>query len=125
MATAIEQLRAMHGLADNWDGYGAAAPQPNALELAQEFVGFIEAMLRHNGTAATVLHVSPTRVGGVLIDWQDPAREHEIEIDPDGSIGFLHLDKGTGQIETRKFSPGSAGVVQRGLLDELCQTLAA
>ena len=125
MATPSEQLQAMHGLAADWDGYGAAAPQANAIDLAQEFVGLIEAMLLHAGTPPGVLHVSPTRVGGVLIDWEDRGRQHEIEIDPDGSVGFLHLDKATGQIETRKFSPVATGVVQPGFLQELRQALAA
>ena len=50
MAIPSEQLQAMHGLAADWDGYGAAAPQANAIDLAQEFVELIEAMLLHAGT---------------------------------------------------------------------------
>ena len=72
-----------------------------------------------------MLHVSPTRIGGVLIEWEDGQREHEVEFCPDGSIGFLHLDKKTQQIETRKFSPGAPAVVSPGLLAELQHLLAA
>jgi hypothetical protein len=46
MATPIEQLEAMRRLEENWDGYGAAAPQASVIDLAQEFTGLIEAMLR-------------------------------------------------------------------------------
>jgi len=122
MATPSEQLQAMRQLGEDWDGYGAAAPQAAAIDLAQEFTALLETMLRKSPSQSGVLHVSPTRVGGILIEWEDGARQHEIDLHPDRSIGFLHLDKTTGQIETRKFSPGS---LQLGLLQELRQVLAA
>jgi hypothetical protein len=125
MATPIEQLEAMRHLQENWDGYGAAAPQANVIDLAQEFAGLIDTMLRKSGTQPGALHVSPTRAGGIVIDWEDDTRQHEIELDPDGSVSFLHLNKPTGQIETRKFIPATRGVVQLGLLEELCQSIAA
>ena len=99
MATLIEQLEAMRSLVENWDGYGAAAPEAPAIDLAQEFVGLIEAMWKKSTSNSCVLHVSPTRNGGVLIEWEDRAMQHEVEISSDRSIGFLHLDKATGQIE--------------------------
>ena len=125
MATPIEQLEAMRHLEQNWDGYGAAAPQANLIDLAQEFTGLIEAMLKKSPAEPGVLHVSPTRVGGILIDWEDRSMQHEVELNPDYSIGFLHLNKTTGDIQTRKVSPGSQVVVDPGLLQELRQLLAA
>jgi hypothetical protein len=122
MSTASEQLQAMRFLGENWDGYGAAAPQADALDLAQAFVGLMEVVLRKAAPAA--LRVSPTRVGGVLIEWADEALEHEVEINPDRSISFLHHHKSSGHMETRKFSP-APGVVQPGFLHELRQLVAA
>src|SRR5437588_12870474 len=90
MATLIEQLEAMRHLPENWDGYGAAAPQADLIDLAKEFTELIDAMLRKSSEPC-VLHVSPTRVGGILIDWEDRAMQHEVELNPDSSIGFLHL----------------------------------
>lgn len=107
MATQPEQLEAMRRLEENWDGYGAAPVQARVVDLAREFVALIEAVLKTTATDRGQLHVSPTRIGGILIDWEDPSREHESEINPDGSIGFLHLNKATGQMETRKYSPGA------------------
>jgi hypothetical protein len=124
MATLNEQLDSMRRLAENWDGYGAASPQANVIDLAQEFVGLLEAVLQKSSSGPTILHVSPTRIGGVLIDWEDNSRQHEIEINPDRSIGFLHVNKATGQIESRQFSPAGS-VVHPGLLQELRQLLAA
>jgi hypothetical protein len=122
VATPIEQLQAMRDLVENWDGYGAAAPTPTVIDLAQEFAGLLETMSQKSTSNMFVLHVAPTRNGGVLIDWEDRTMQHEIEISPDRSIGFLHLDKASGQIETRKFS---AGPLHPGLLQELRHLLAA
>jgi hypothetical protein len=125
MATPDAQLQAIRLLKENWDGYGAAVPRLNILELAREFASLIEALLRKHPDAPTVLHVSPTRIGGVLIEWEDDAMQHEVEIDPDQSFSFLHRNKATGHIETRKFLPDTRAVVHPGFLHELRQLLAA
>jgi hypothetical protein len=122
MATPIEQLEAMRSSAEDWDDYGAAVPSATAIELAQELVGLVQTILEKSPSNACLLHVSPTRNGGVLVEWEDREKQHEVEISPDRSIGFLHLDKTTGQIETRKFS---AGPLHPGLLQELRHLLAA
>jgi hypothetical protein len=125
VATPDIQLQTMRLLGENWDGYGAAAPQAHVIELAREFVGLIEVLLRKRADVPSPLHVSPTRIGGVLIEWQDGAMQHEVQIDPDQSFAFLHLNTATGHIDTRKLSPGARAVVHPGLLHELCQLLAA
>ncbi len=125
MAKPIEQLEAMRCLGENWDGYGAAAPQAKVIDLAQEFIDLLNAMIARFSVTPAEFHVSPTRVGGVLIDWEDDAIEHEMELSPDCSIGFLHHNKGTGSITTRKFVVGGPAVVEPGLLHELCQLLVA
>jgi hypothetical protein len=125
MPSLIEQLHAMRLMGENWDGYGAAAPQAGVIELAEEFVSLLNALLQNRSPNQIAVHVSPTRVGGVLIEWEDAAMQHEVEIDPDGAFGFLHLDKITGQIETRKLAPCDNAVVQLGFLQELSQMLAA
>jgi hypothetical protein len=125
MATPDTQLQAMRLLGENWDGYGAAAPQTHIIDLAREFAALIEALLRKRAVAPCALYVSPTRTGGVLIEWEDDAVQHEVEIHPDQSFAFLHLNKATGHIETRKLSPGAQAVVHPGLLHELSQLLAA
>jgi hypothetical protein len=122
VATATEQLEAMRNLAENWDGYGAAAPSATVIDLAQELVGLFEALSKQSTSNPFVFHISPTRTGGVLIEWEDRAMQHEVEISPDRSIGFLHLDKITRQIETRKFT---AGPLPPGLLQELRYLRAA
>ena len=120
MATAIEQLEAMRRLPENWDGYGAAAPHSEVIDLAQAFVGLAEAAIRRKlAPNEGTLHVSPTRLGGVLIEWEDAHKEHEVELCPNGSIGFLHLAKQTRQITTREFAPGAASLDARAVRRKL------
>lgn len=121
--SSVNQLDALRNLSENWDGYHAAAPHVQAIDLAQELAGLIECLLRRNH-ADPVMHVSPTRAGGVLLEWQAGPVEHEIEIGADGSVGFLHRHASTGAIHTRRFAP-EPGVVQAGFLQELRQLLAA
>jgi hypothetical protein len=123
-ATAMEQLEAMRGLQENWDGYNAAAPDPEVIDLAREFIALLEA-IGARSAAPVRLQVSPTRTGGILIDWEDRKLEHELELSPDASISFLHRDKSTGEIQTRKFLASAATVVDPGLLQELRSLLAA
>ncbi|HEX7376248.1 MAG TPA: hypothetical protein VF278_04005 [Pirellulales bacterium] len=125
MATLAEQIEAMRALAENWDGYGAAAPQAHVLNLAREFVRLIEAVLHKRGAVADAVFVSPTRTGGVLVEWEDSETEHEVEIYPDQSFSFLHLNKTTGHTETRKLAAGAQAVVHPGLLQEIRELLAA
>ena len=125
MATPIEQLEAMRTLGENWDGYGGAAPDAKAIDLARAFVELIEGFRRGLEPNGNMLHVSPTRTGGVLVEWEERLREHEVEISPDGSISFLHVTKDTGEMKCRRFSPDTTAVVQPELLQELTYSLAA
>jgi hypothetical protein len=124
MATAAEQLEAMRQLGDNWDGYGGAPPRLDLIDLAQGFVRLLSA-LPAAAHVADGIYVSPTRTGGVLIEWEDPRKEHEVEFCPDGSISFLHVNKSTQEIETRRFVTVKPGVLHPGILDEIRQLIAA
>lgn len=121
MTRLTQQLEAMRRLPENWDGVGAAAPDKGAVDLAHDFVSFLEVALRKARDTFAGLHVSPTHLGGVLIQWEDPVLAHEVEINPDQSISFLHQEKATGQIATRRFTPGILTVIDPGLLRELRQ----
>ena len=125
MATVFEQLQAIRSLPENWDGYGAASPQAPVVDVAAAFAGFLSAALDRSKTAPAELHVSPTRVGGVLIEWEDPTSQHEVEFNPDHCISFLHRHKATGEITTRFFAPVPHMVVHPDLLSELGRLLAA
>jgi hypothetical protein len=114
MTTPLEQLKAMRSLEENWDGYGAAPPRADLIDLASEFVHFMQALRRQSSTYQQIL-ASPTRTGGVLLEWDDDQREHEVEFNPDGSLGFLHVNKLTGEMETRHVPTPHAARARGGL----------
>lgn len=123
MASLTEQLDLMLNLPENWDGYGAATIQSRPVEFAKEFVRLLTA-LRHPAGSEEQIFVCPSRDGGVMVEWIDASSEHELEVNPDGSLGFLHQDKVTGVMTTRTFRPESQGV-QPGFLTELRSLIAA
>ncbi len=125
MPTLDDQLQSMRELPENWDGYGAAAPLAGVVDFAQAFVAFLEAALKTSRSEVPAVHVSPTRVGGILIEWDDVQVGHEVDVRPDLSLSFLHLHRSTGQIITRSFAPDASMAVDPGLLQELRQLLAA
>jgi hypothetical protein len=121
MATLAEQLDAMRGLAPNWDGYNADAPIPEVIDLARDFVALFEAL--PGGPAVRDLRAYPTRVGGVQFEWADPLFERELELNPDGSIGVLHVERATGKTWEERFAPGRAAITP-GLLPRLLPSYA-
>lgn len=117
MATLAEQLDAMLRLGPSWDGYHADPPAPEVVALAKDFVAFFEARAGGLG-AGQAIRVYPTRVGGVQIEWEDARFERELELNPDGSIGLLHVEKATGAMREERFEPGRTAVPP-GLLPRL------
>jgi len=103
MATPLEQLDAMRTLAPNWDGYNADPPDPRVIEWAKPFIPVLEA----HAIGGTV-QVYPARTGGVQLEWDDGDFEHELEFNPDGSQGLLHVEKATGVMRVERFAPGWA-----------------
>ena len=124
MATLLEQLDAMRNLRANWDGYGADSPKASAIDQAKALVQLL-GVVRRDADAFPGLYVAPTRNGGVLIQWEDQEAEHELEIEPDGSVEFLHEDKSSGEMVTQKYLPDPHAAANPGLLLELCQLSAA
>jgi hypothetical protein len=58
------------------------------------------------GGSETNMHVAPGRDGGVQVEWDDEGAEYEMDINPDGSFGFLREDKLTSVIIEEKFRAG-------------------
>ena len=122
MATPLEQLDAMRTLAANWDGYNGDPPRSDVLDVAKEFVELLAAS--RPADPFRDVHVTPGRAGGVLIEWADVKFEHELEIEPDGTWGFLHTDRATGKMTERRLTP-TRQVVHPGMLQELRKLVAA
>ncbi|HYH68753.1 MAG TPA: hypothetical protein VD866_28935 [Urbifossiella sp.] len=120
MATLLEQLEGLRTLRPNWDGYNADAPIPEILELARDFVAFFDGFPL---AAGRVIQVYATRVGGVQFEWEDERFERELELNPDGSIAMLHVNRATGAMKEERFEPGR-GAISPGLLPRLLPNYA-
>ncbi len=105
MATPVEQLEAMRSLRENWDGYQGLAPSNDVIDVATEFVHLLEAIRGRDPNASEVF-VCPGRNGGVLVEWDDASSECEMEINADGSFGFVTENKLTGEMTEKPFRPG-------------------
>lgn len=122
MATLTEQLDHMLGLKSNWDGYSAEPTDPRVVAWAKDFVAYFEAFKRTQHVNRDI-RVHPTRIGGVQIEWDDSRFERELELNPDGSIGLLHIDKATGAMREECFQPGREAVAP-GFLPLLGEMMA-
>jgi hypothetical protein len=72
-------------LRDDWDSYGASAPDRTALEVAWRIVSEMP-------DAGSTPQVFPTRRGGVQLEWHRPKTTLEWEIDPGGATGVFVFD---------------------------------
>jgi hypothetical protein len=85
MATVIERLEAMRNLPERWDGYGAAPPRPGPIDAA---IGFLRQC--RDRTALPDPSVTPTRSGGVLLDWEQGSHQLEIEFSDSDHGSFVY-----------------------------------
>jgi len=122
MATPLEQLDAMRNLRANWDGYNADPPSAEVLDVAMEFVRLLTAF--RGAVPSDDIGVYPGRAGGVQVSWEDPKTRHELDIEPDGTWDFLHIDKETEEMTQRTFKP-TKQMIHPGVLKELRELVAA
>ncbi len=123
MATLTEQLDLMLTLKPNWDGYNADPIHPEVIEVAKEFVGVLHVLLGRGGDE-TGMYVAPGRDGSAMVGWEDADSEYEMDINTDGSFGFLREDKLTGVMAEERFRAGRF-VVPAALLRRFRSLVAA
>lgn len=82
-----QDLMAFSKLGDDWDGYGAAGTNPEAILAASVY-------LRRLAESCDVARpvVTPTRLGGVLVAWRNGAHRLEITFAPAAGASFVYLD---------------------------------
>jgi hypothetical protein len=121
MAGAYQDLDQLAMLPTNWDSYGGGPPSECARAVARELLEAITKRFR--GAASD--RIEPVTVGGlpgsgVLLEWQDDVASLEVDIRPDGVIGYLFVDRRGGERQTVEGDAVSTGMV----LDRLATILA-
>jgi hypothetical protein len=91
-------IRALGELAPNWDGYGAPAIDPAAIEAAAAFVAKLPGDL-----AARQPRVVPTANGMLQLEWHAGARSLELEFESPHSIRYLQWNPDEGVEEEDSF----------------------
>jgi hypothetical protein len=91
----LSQLESLSSLEKNWDGYGAAAPRPEVVLAAIKFIRHLAA-----NSVISAPHVSPTRTGGVLFEWERDPYHLEVQFVSKDAASFAYLDSNTNQSVT-------------------------
>lgn len=69
----------------NWDGYGGAKPNSESLQASLELLAELRDRL-----SIQAPYISPTRNGGVLLNWQVGTSELEIQLEGLVHISFVY-----------------------------------
>mgnify|MGYP001374707901 CR=1 FL=1 len=83
---SLRRLVSLPSLTPNWDGYGS----PQITDIAINGAAYIL-----NTTQVARLpqpYIGPVTGGGVQIEWHLPERAVELEVCPDGSVGYITIE---------------------------------
>jgi hypothetical protein len=86
---ALERLDALSALERGWDSYDAEPISSIALATARGLLILIAGEIRHHISSPVRLHAMPLADGGVQLEWLTANASLEIEIQSDGTLGYL------------------------------------
>jgi hypothetical protein len=96
-----QRLRQLAELAPDWDSYDAAPPSALAIAMASQLLATAgERFGAQAGERLSPFAIAPIPDGGVHIEWRAPAREIEVDVGPEGQLGYLFIE---GRGDTRRF----------------------
>jgi hypothetical protein len=99
----FHRLTELATLPQGWDSYGADPPSPIAIATARGLVRRVAEQLgAPAGDRVKPFAVAPFD-GGVQLEWRAARAEVEIDVNADGEISYLYVDKGSAE---RRFEEG-------------------
>jgi hypothetical protein len=115
----FERLEQFAKLEANWDSYDAAPIAGDAIDRAARLLRLVSGFGWLVGDAALPFAVALSPDGGIQVEWCRPKAEIEVRVNPDGTFGYLHIEKGeTG----RRFDEGEGTPIGQ-LLNRILRTL--
>ena len=93
----LHRLAEMAALPQGWDSYGAEPPSSVAITTARDLVlRVVEQFGRQAGDRVKPFAVAPFD-GGIQLEWREAHAEVEIDVDADGAMSYLYVDKGSAE----------------------------
>jgi hypothetical protein len=102
LRVALDYVDSLRALKENWDGYGAAAPDP---EILMSAASMLTSYAYEGGVP--IPNISPTRTGGILLDWAADAHELEVELVTKAAASYVYLNTQTGVAQEGALFPDS------------------
>lgn len=106
LRNAQRKIAELKQLPENWDSYGSRPIQQAAIEKAADLLSFLSRLDLPRP------QIFPVPGGGVQFEFEQDRRELELEILPDGSIGFLLVAE-TGEMREGTIPFGLRGDIYR------------
>jgi hypothetical protein len=90
IAQVLNELQQLSNLPANWDSYGAAAPNKQSIQTAQDFVKSLSPAVEIEKP-----QVSITANGTVAFQWEwsHGRRNLDVELLPDGTLNYAFVDE--------------------------------
>ena len=87
--STLRDLFALAALHEDWDSYGGRPVEPRAVSTAITVAGLVSYLAPDTEPVA----VAPLASGGVHLTWaNDGGNEIEVDVSPEGSLGFLLIE---------------------------------
>ncbi len=100
LAPIFERLKELAQLKADWDSYGAEPVSSVALVAAFELLDAVKERLCRKVREPLPQFIAPLADGGLQLEWSGQQGDIEVEIDPNGDLGYVLIE---GQGTNRKF----------------------
>lgn len=89
LRASFVRLDALSTLEPDWDSYGGRPPTARAIGLASRVI--VESVAQTGGAPSDVM---PLSAGGLQLIWEHGPDELQIDVGPDGVLGYLVIRRG-------------------------------
>jgi hypothetical protein len=92
LQATLNRIAQFASLETDWDSYGGEPPSPVARAEAGRWVEIVADIFGGRaGDTSIPYSVAPLADGGVQLEWRGRNGVVELEVDPDGALGYLFL----------------------------------
>jgi hypothetical protein len=116
LEATLRRIAQFADLRPDWDSYGGDPPSPRARTEAGQWVEIVADLFgARAGDAAVPYSVAPLADGGVQLEWRGRSGVVELEVGPEGELGYLFLAGAEGGAPAEEGDDASWSDVLRAL----------